>query len=80
MNKRIAISLPEKIAEQLDQICGTEHRRPAETARLLLLAGLRMYRRKGSLLCGFPTCTREGCCGGKPGVRNFRVIKGLSEE
>jgi len=68
MGKRtIRAAVDEAIHEEINQIAAREGRTAAEAARLLLVTGLRVYRRKSSLMCGFKGCTRKGCCG-RPGV------------
>ncbi|MDQ5870791.1 MAG: hypothetical protein M3547_01110 [Acidobacteriota bacterium] len=47
------------------RIAQVEGRSKTEVARLLIKAGLRIYRRSGSLLCGYPNCSRKTCCGGE---------------
>lgn len=55
---------------QLDDvrdIAVREGREEEAVVRLLVAFGIRAYRIKRSLLCGFRGCTRKDCCGGTVG-------------
>jgi len=68
MGKRmIRAAVDESVHDEIKEIAAREGRTAPEAARLLLATGLRVYRRKSSLMCGFTGCTRKGCCG-RPGV------------
>lgn len=49
---------------EISRISDMEGRSRAEVTRLLIRIGLRVYRSKRSLGCGFRDCSRIGCCGG----------------
>lgn len=66
LKKTITINnLDATTVSDMGKIAQVEGRSRAEVARLLLKAGLRIYRRSGSLLCGYPNCSRKTCCGGE---------------
>lgn len=62
--KPFSFGLRPSIAKEIQRIADLERRSRSEVARLLLLAGLRAYKRGRPLLCGYPDCTRKDCCGG----------------
>ena len=62
---RITVSLADATFSELQKIAELEGRHDAEVARLLLKSGLRAYRRGRPLLCGYPKCSRKGCCRGE---------------
>ena len=64
--KSITVLVFGSMLADIRRIQEVERRRTlAETVRLLLASGIRIHRRTGSLLCGYPDCTRKDCCGGE---------------
>jgi len=61
----VRASLPSLEFSDVQRICETTGRSQASVIRLLVRAGLRTYRRSGSLFCGYPNCARKDCCGGE---------------
>ena len=57
--------------DEILKIAARERRLKIDVLRLLLSAGLRQYRRRNSLMCGFEGCTRKDCCGGERGRLAF---------
>jgi hypothetical protein len=82
IRKTLSLSLLSSTLTDIRKIAEVEGRSQAEVLRLLLKAGLRIYRRSGSLLCGYPNCSRKTCCGGEGRTaqivefRQLRLIEG----
>jgi hypothetical protein len=82
IRKTLSLSLLSSTLTDIRTIAEVEGRSQAEVIRLLLKAGLRIYRRSGSLLCGYPNCSRKTCCGGENHgaqiveFRQLRLIEG----
>lgn len=57
---RITLSSDEESA--VTKIAASQNRTRSEVVHLLIASGLRVFHRRRSLLCGFPNCTRRGCC------------------
>ncbi len=79
MAHRIGVSVMDEIYTAIEVIARNEGRSVTEVARLLLRGGLRSYERGRPLTCGYPKCTRRGCCGNRknapPGVVvPFRIL------
>lgn len=62
--EKVSTSLSRLELTDVDRICCAIGRSRASVLRLLVRAGLRVYRRSGNLFCGYPNCTRKDCCAG----------------
>lgn len=73
--EKVSTSLNRLERTDIDRICCAIGRPRASVIRLLVRAGLRVYRRSGNLFCGYPNCTRKDCCAGERKGRPAELLE-----
>ena len=63
----LRVRVNQSTRDEVLKIAARERRLQQDVARMLLSSGLKQYRRKNSLVCGYEGCTRKDCCGGENG-------------